>query len=117
MINDLDNSQNTINHLSLCLGYEGIGIGLRRVFSNLREIAYVERKDMPTRSGKENGKRSRLQRLSTRMLKPSHTEDFLDKWVSSQADFHANHLSDAGERQSTADPRHFVPLHPEGIKQ
>ncbi len=33
----------TITHLSLCSGYEGIGLGLRRVLPNLREIAYVER--------------------------------------------------------------------------
>ena len=32
-----------ITHLSLCSGYEGIGLGLRRVLPNLREIAYVER--------------------------------------------------------------------------
>ncbi len=32
----------TITHLSLCSGYEGIGLGLRRVLPNLREIAYVE---------------------------------------------------------------------------
>jgi hypothetical protein len=38
---------NTINHLSLCSGYEGIGIGLRRVLPNLREIAYVEREGFP----------------------------------------------------------------------
>ena len=48
MINDLDNSENTINHISLCTGYEGIGIGLRRVFPNLREIAYVEREGYAT---------------------------------------------------------------------
>ena len=33
---------NTITHLSLCTGYEGIGKGLRGVLPNVREIAYVE---------------------------------------------------------------------------
>lgn len=33
----------TITHLSLCSGYEGIGLGLRELFPTLREIAYVER--------------------------------------------------------------------------
>ena len=32
----------TITHLSLCAGYDGIGIGLERVLPNLRAIAYVE---------------------------------------------------------------------------
>ena len=38
-----DNFTERITHLSLCSGYEGIGLGLRRVLPNLREIAYVER--------------------------------------------------------------------------
>tara|TARA_R110002012_G_scaffold4795_3_gene21971 strand:- start:13572 stop:14120 length:549 start_codon:yes stop_codon:yes gene_type:complete len=37
----VDNSK-IITHLSLCSGYEGIGIGLRRIFPNVREIAHVE---------------------------------------------------------------------------
>ena len=31
-----------ITHLSLCTGYEGIGLGLRRIWPDIREIAYVE---------------------------------------------------------------------------
>lgn len=31
-----------ITHLSLCSGYSGIGIGLKRVLPNLREVAHVE---------------------------------------------------------------------------
>ena len=42
-MNNVDtNKTNTINHLSLCTGYEGIGRGLREVLPNVREIAYVE---------------------------------------------------------------------------
>jgi len=32
----------TITHLSLCSGYDGIGLGLRRVWPKVREIAHVE---------------------------------------------------------------------------
>ncbi len=32
----------TITHLSLCSGYSGIGLGLKRVLPGLREIAHVE---------------------------------------------------------------------------
>ncbi len=38
----MDTTKEPIRHLSLCSGYEGIGIGLRRVLRNVREIAYVE---------------------------------------------------------------------------
>ena len=39
---DVDTPQ-TITHLSLCSGYEGIGTGLRTILPDLREIAMVER--------------------------------------------------------------------------
>jgi len=32
----------TITHLSLCSGYDGIGLGLRRVWPQVREVAHVE---------------------------------------------------------------------------
>ena len=38
----MDTTKKPIRHLSLCSGYEGIGIGLRRVLRNVREIAHVE---------------------------------------------------------------------------
>lgn len=36
-------TENVVTHLSMCSGYEGMGRGLRGIFPNLREIAYVER--------------------------------------------------------------------------
>ena len=38
----MDYTQQPIRHLSVCSGYEGLGLGLRRVFPSIREIAYVE---------------------------------------------------------------------------
>ena len=32
----------TITHLSLCSGYDGIGLGLKRVWPNVRDVAHVE---------------------------------------------------------------------------
>ena len=32
----------TITHLPLCSGYDGIGLGLKRIWNNVREIAHVE---------------------------------------------------------------------------
>ncbi len=118
MINDLDNSQNTINHLSLCTGYEGIGIGLRRVFSNLREIAYVEREGYATAL--------LAKKMETGELAPApiHTDvktfpyrRFLGQVGILSGGFPCQPFSSAGERQSTADPRHLFPFILEGIKQ
>jgi len=76
------------------LDTKALGLDLEE-FSQICEKSLTLRgKDMPQRSWQRKWKQENwLQRLSTRMLKPSHTEDFLDKWVSSQADFHANHLA------------------------
>ena len=118
MINDLDNPQNTINHLSLCTGYEGIGIGLRRVFSNLREIAYVEREGYATAL--------LAKKMETGELAPApiHTDvktfpyrRFLGQVGILSGGFPCQPFSSAGERQSTADPRHLFPFILEGIKQ
>ena len=43
LFSNVDTTKETINHLSLCSGYEGIGLGLRRIFPNVREICMVER--------------------------------------------------------------------------
>ena len=101
MINDLDNSQNTINHLSLCTGYEGIGIGLRRVFPNLREIAYVEREGYATAL--------LAKKMETGELAPApiHTDvktygRFLGQ-VGILSGGSMPTISQHGERQSTAD--------------
>ena len=118
MINDLDNSQNTINHLSLCTGYEGIGIGLRRVFPNLREIAYVEREGYATAL--------LAKKMETGELAPApiHTDvktfpyrKFLGQVGILSGGFPCQPFSSAGERQSTQDPRHLFPFILEGIKQ
>ncbi len=47
-MNQDDHNPETITHVSLCSGYEGIGLGLRRVLPNLREIAFVEREGFPS---------------------------------------------------------------------
>ena len=41
-INEHDDNTAAINHISLCTGYAGIDLGLKRVLPGLRTIAYVE---------------------------------------------------------------------------
>jgi site-specific DNA-cytosine methylase len=40
-MNNVDNTEQ-FNCISLCSGYEGIGLGLERVIPNLRTVCYVE---------------------------------------------------------------------------
>ena len=76
------------------LDTKALGLDLEEFSQTCEKSLTLRGKDMPQRSWQRKWKQeSWLQRLSTRMLKPSHTEDFLDKWVSSQEDFHANHLA------------------------
>jgi DNA (cytosine-5)-methyltransferase 1 len=118
MINDLDNTKDTINHLSLCTGYEGVGIGLRRVLPNLREIAYVEREGYATAL---LAKKMETGELASA---PIHTDvktfpyrRFLGQVDILSAGFPCQPFSSAGGRQSTEDPRHLFPFILEGIKQ
>ena len=68
---------------SMCSGYEGMGRGLRGIFPNLREIAYVEREGYACRTWSQRLKRVNwLRHLSLRMLKSSHTESSVDAWTS-----------------------------------
>jgi site-specific DNA-cytosine methylase/intein/homing endonuclease len=42
----VDNTE-AITHLSLCSGYDGIGLGLRHIFKHVREVAHVEIEAFP----------------------------------------------------------------------
>ena len=76
------------------LDTKALGLDLEEFSQTCEKSLTLRGKDMPQRSWQRKWKQeSWLQRLSTRMLKPSHTEDFLDKWVSSQPGSHANHLA------------------------
>jgi DNA (cytosine-5)-methyltransferase 1 len=58
-----------------------------------------------------------MQHLSTRTLKPSHTESFEDKWTSLSGGFPCQPFSQAGARKATEDPRHLFPYIAEGIRE
>ena len=61
-----------------------LGLDLEEFSQTCEKSLTLRGKDMSQRSWQRKWKKeSWIQRLSTRMLKPSHTEDFLDKWISS----------------------------------
>jgi hypothetical protein len=87
-------------------------------FSQICEKSLTWRgKDSLSRTWLQRWKReSWMQHLSSRTLKPSLTESFVDAWTSSLEDSRANH-SAAGKRKATEDPRHLFPYIADGIRE
>ena len=107
----------TITHLSLCSGYEGIGLGLRRVLPNLREIAYVEREGFPVANlvaKMEEGKLDAAPVFTD--VKTFPYDQFLGQVDILSGGFPCQPFSAAGKRQATEDPRHLFPSIARGIK-
>ena len=115
----MDNTNtNTINHLSLCSGYEGIGKGLRNIFPNLREIAFVEREGFPIANLVAKMEEGKL------VQAPIHTDvktfpygKFRGLVDILSGGFPCQPFSSAGKRQATEDPRHLFPYILNGIRE
>lgn len=113
-----DNNNEEITHLSLCSGYEGIGMGLRRVLPNLREIAYVEREGFCCTNLESKIEKNLLDEAPIYTdVKTFPYRKFHGKVSILSGGFPCQPFSQAGLKKATEDPRHLFPYIAEGIRQ
>ena len=114
----MDNTQSFIRHISLCAGYGGIDLGLRRVLPECRTVAYVEIEAFAIQN--------LVDKIETQQLDaaPVHTniKTFPFRKFRGCVDilsggFPCQPFSQAGKKKGVEDERHLWPFIERGIEQ
>ena len=115
----MNNNETTTSiptYVSLCSGYDGIGIGLKRAIPNLRTIAHCEIEAYAVANLIAKMEAGLLDACPVFTdLKQFPYRELRDKVTILSAGFPCQPFSSAGKRQATEDPRHLWPWIADGV--
>jgi len=112
----MDNAQ-AITHVSLCAGYGGIDLGLKRAISNLRTVAFSEIEAFACANLVAKMEAGQLDPAPVWTdLKTFPWAEFRDRVDIVSGGYPCQPFSSAGKRRGKDDPRHLWPWIADGIR-
>ena len=122
-MNNANNTKNTteetaLQYISLCTGYEGIGMGIERLGIPLKPILFCERERFPIENLVDKMETGQIPSAPIWTdLKTLPYEKFLGQVDLLSAGFPCQPFSSAGNKQGVDDPRHLFPYILDGIRR